>query len=158
MEKGDKTCKVGRVEDDDNVLDIRAVSLDILSELLGDLAVAFQQVLPGHSLFTRSSTRRNDVFCVFVGLLDICSIGDVRTIECAMEHFLDHSFESLCIRVIQAEVRSKSHHHSGLCHIRADHTGGTHYRKLFICQKVHNTFIFYQNSANIRKIIVSLSP
>ena len=40
IEQGNQTGEVGRVEDDDNVLDIRAVFLDVLAQLLGNLAVA----------------------------------------------------------------------------------------------------------------------
>ena len=40
MKKDYKTCKVSRIEYHDNMLDIRAVLLDILAEVLGDLAQA----------------------------------------------------------------------------------------------------------------------
>ena len=117
MKKGNETGQVGRVEDYDNMLYIRAIRLYILAELLGDLAVALEKVLSGHSLFAGSSAGRNDIFRVFVCLLDIRSVGNVGAIECTMIHFLGNPFQPLCIRIIQTEVRSKSHHHSGLCHV-----------------------------------------
>ena len=55
----DESCKSGnvsRVEDNYNVLYIRAILLDIVAELSSDLAVAFEKILTGHALFTWSST------------------------------------------------------------------------------------------------------
>ena len=117
MEKGNKSREVSRVEDDYNMLHIRAISLDILSELLCDLAVPLEKVFPCHALLTRRSTRRNNIFSVFVGLLHISRVSDVCPLECTVEHFLCNSFKTFCKRVVKAEVRSKLHHHSGLCHI-----------------------------------------
>ena len=52
----DKTSDVGRVEDNHNVLNIRAVSLDVLTEVLSDTGVASEKVLTGHALLTWSTT------------------------------------------------------------------------------------------------------
>ena len=49
-------CHVSRVEDYHNVLYVRAVLLDIVTELSGNLAVAFEKVLSGHTFLAWGST------------------------------------------------------------------------------------------------------
>ena len=55
IEQGDQTSEVGGVEDDDDVLNVGAVLLDVLTQLLGNLTVACQQVLTGHASLTGST-------------------------------------------------------------------------------------------------------
>ena len=56
MEKHYETCEVGWVEDHHDMFYVRAVSLHVLSEILGNLAVAFKEVLTCHTLLTWSAT------------------------------------------------------------------------------------------------------
>ena len=55
MEKHYETGEVGRIEDDNHVLNVRAVFLHVLSEILGNLAVTLEKVLTGHTLLARST-------------------------------------------------------------------------------------------------------
>ena len=56
MDESREGCHVSRVEDNDNVLNIRAVLLDVVTELSGDLAVALKEILTCHALLTRRTT------------------------------------------------------------------------------------------------------
>ena len=51
-----QTSQVSGVEDDDDVLHVWAVLLDVLAQLLGNLTVASQQVLTGHTSLTGCTT------------------------------------------------------------------------------------------------------
>ena len=55
MDKSGESGNVSRVKDNYNMLYVRAILLDIVTELSGDLAVAFEKILTGHTLFTRST-------------------------------------------------------------------------------------------------------
>ena len=56
VEQRHQTSQVSRIEDDHHVLYVRTELLDVLTQLLGNLAVACQQVLTGHTGLTRSTT------------------------------------------------------------------------------------------------------
>ena len=51
VDEGHQAGNVGRVEDHDHELRIRAVGLDVPAELGGDLGVALEQIFAGHPLF-----------------------------------------------------------------------------------------------------------
>ena len=55
MEKHHESGKVGWVEDHNHMLHVGAVLLDVLAEILGDLAVALEKILAGHALLAGSS-------------------------------------------------------------------------------------------------------
>ena len=138
MEEYDQTGQVSRVEDNDNVLDVGAILLDILAEFLGDLAVALQEVFPGHAGLAGSTAGRNDIFGILECDSRIGRPGDGGTLECAMGHLGDNAFQSGFVNIVQADVRRQFQHHGRLGHIGADHTGRTHDGQLLICQKFHN--------------------
>ena len=106
MKKCHKSSKVSRIEDDDNMLHIRAVRPDVLAELLCNLAVALEKVLAGHALLARRSAGRYHILGAGKGLLDIVCIGNVRSVKCTVIHFFCHTLEPCSIRVIQAYMRS----------------------------------------------------
>ena len=55
VDESRKGGHIGRVEDDNDVLDIGAVFTDVVTELGGNLAVALEQILAGHALLTGSA-------------------------------------------------------------------------------------------------------
>ena len=55
VEQSYKTCKVGRVEDDNHMLYIWAILLDVLSQVLCNLTVASEQVFACHTSLTWSA-------------------------------------------------------------------------------------------------------
>ena len=133
-----QTGQVGRVEDNDHVLNVRAILLDILTELLCDLAVAFQEVFAGHAGLAGGATGRDDVFCVLESNGGIRRPGEIDTLEGAMVHFGDNAFQTGLIHIIEADVRSKLEHHGGLRHVGTNHAGSTDDDEFLICQKSHN--------------------
>ncbi len=117
MEKHNKSCKVSRVEDNHHMLHVRTICLHVLSELLSNLAVAFEKVFACHSLLTWSSTGRDDVLGIGESLFRVSCPCEVHTFEAAMEHFLCNSLETWLIHIIETDVRSKFHHHGSLGHV-----------------------------------------
>ena len=71
VDQGHQAGDVGRVEDHDHELGIGAVRLDVPAELGGDLGVALQQVLAGHSLFSGRTSRSDDVGSPGQGFSDV---------------------------------------------------------------------------------------
>ncbi len=55
MDEGCESRHVSRVEDDHDVVHIRAVLLDVVAELSRNLAVALEQILTGHAILAWSS-------------------------------------------------------------------------------------------------------
>ncbi len=55
IKQSNQSGKVSGVEDDNHVLNVRAIFLDILAQSLCNLAVAFEQVLTCHARLTRSA-------------------------------------------------------------------------------------------------------
>ena len=135
---------ISRVEDDHDELHVRAILLDVLSELSGDLAVALEKILTGHALLTGSSTRGNDVLGILEGDSGINGGGDVHTRESAMIHLSEDSEETGLKDVVKADVRGKLKHGGGLGHVRSDHSGGADDDQFVICQKSHFYKMFYK--------------
>ena len=117
MDEGGEGCHIGRVEDNHNVVHIRAVLLDVVAELSGDLAVALEKILTGHAVLARSAAGRDDELSASESLLRISCPCDVRTRESAMIHFLGYTVDSRFDDVIKTDVRSKTEHESGLSHV-----------------------------------------
>ena len=132
MEKDHETGQVGRVEDHDDVLDIGAILLDILAEILGDLAVALEEVLTGHAFLAGCTTGRDDVLGVLESLGGIGRPGDVGTFESAVRHLGDNATQTGLIHIIQAHVGGETQHQRGLGHVGADHTSGTDNDQFFV--------------------------
>ena len=57
VDEGYEAGDVGGVEDNYEEFGIRAVFLDVLTELFGYLGVAGEEVFTGHALFTGSAAR-----------------------------------------------------------------------------------------------------
>ena len=138
VEEDHQTGKVGRVEDDNDMLDIGAVLLDILSEVLGNLAVPLEKVFTGHAGLAGSSSGGDDIFCILEGDCRVGGPGDVCSGEGAVVHLGDHSLESGLVDVIQAKIRCKLEHHGCLCHVGTDHAGSSDDGQFVICQKSHD--------------------
>ena len=125
------------------MLHVGAILLDALTEILGDLRVALEQVLARHAGLAGGAARRNDVCGTRQGLLDIRRPGDVHTLEGAVVELLGNTLERRPEGIVEANVRRQTHHQSGLCHVRADHAGCAHDGELFIRYEIHN--LFYLN-------------
>ena len=107
------------------MLHIGAIGLDVLTQLLCDLAVAFEQILARHAGLARCAARRDDILRVGESLLHV-----------ALAHLLGHTLRRK--DVVQAEIGGQTHHQGGLRHVRADHAGSADDRQFFVCQKSHS--------------------
>ena len=142
MEQYHETGKVGRVEDNYDVLDIRAVFLDVLAEILRDLAVTLEQVLAGHAFLARGSSGRDNVLGTLESYLRVCGPSDVGAFESAMGHLGHDTLQTRFINVIKADVRCELEHHRRLGHVGSDHSGGADDDQFVICQKSHFRIMF----------------
>ena len=136
VEQRHQTRQVGRVEDNHHVLHIGAIGLDVLTQLLCDLAVAFEQILARHAGLARCAARRDDILRVGESLLHVGRRRDVHAVETALAHLLGHTLRRK--DVVQAEIGGQTHHQGGLRHVRADHAGSADDRQFFVCQKSHS--------------------
>ena len=137
-----ETRDVSRVEDDDDVTNIGAVSLDVLTELSGDLGVTLEEVFASHAVLTGSTTRGYDVLSASECLLDIRGEGQVEPFEATVADLFGYPFEASGEGVIETDVGGERHHGSSLGHVRADHASGTYDRQLVLCEEAHNYWIF----------------
>ena len=137
MDESGESRHIGRVEDNHNVVDIRAVLLDVVTELSGDLAVALEKILAGHTVLAWSAAGRDDELGACESLLRIGCPSHVGTWKSAVVHFLGHTVDSRFDDVIETDVRSKTEHKSGLSHVGADRTACTDDEQLLVCQKSH---------------------
>ena len=124
VEESNQTGKVSGVEDDDHMLHIGTVGLDVLAQILSNLAVAGQQVLACHTLLTGCTTTGDDILGILECLSHIGSGCDAGVTETALAHFLCHTLGRE--HVVQADVRGETHHQRALNHVAANHTGGTY--------------------------------
>ena len=131
VQQGYQTSQVGGVEDDDYVLHVRAVLLDVLSQLLGNLTVAGEQVLTGHTSLTGSTTGRDDVLSVLESLLSIGGGYDVHIVETTLAHLLGYTLWREY--VIETDLTCQTHHQGGLCHVRTNHTGCADDGQFVVC-------------------------
>ncbi len=115
VEQGHQTGEVGRVENNHNVLHVGAVFLDVLTQFLGDFAVAGEQVLAGHASLTGSTTRGDDILSVGKSLGSIGSGSDFHIAETALTHFLSNALGRE--HIVKTDVVSQTHHQSGLNHV-----------------------------------------
>ena len=138
IDQRDQPRDIGRVEDHHDVLHVRAVGLDVLAELFGDLGVAFQQVLARHAGLAGRTARRHDVSRIGQRLADVGRPRDVHPLESAVVKFLGHALQRRSIRIVKANVRRQAHHQRRLGHVRADHAGRTHDGEFLVRYKIHN--------------------
>jgi len=124
------------------MLDIRTIGLYVFSEFFGDSGISFQQVFTGHTRLTGGPTGVHDIFGSSQCIFDIGSESDINTFETAMEQLFSHPFQTRSVRVIQTNIRSKSHHDGCLSHIRTNHTCRSYDRELFVCQCFHIVLFF----------------
>src|SRR5574344_204404 len=142
MKENNQTSKIGRVEDHNDVFNLRAIFLDILSEIFCNLAIAFEKILTSHTLFTRSSTRRNDEFSILESNCWISGVGNFGTLESAVIDFSGNALKTRLIYIIQAKIRSELEQQSCLSHVRTDHSGSAYDGQFLICQKFHIEKLF----------------
>ena len=112
-----ETRDVSRVEDDDDVTDIGAVSLDVLTELSGDLGVTLEKVFASHTVLTGSTTRGYDVLSASECLLDIRGEGQVEPFEATVADLFGYPFEASGEGVIETDVGGERHHGCSLGHV-----------------------------------------
>ena len=67
-----ESCNVSRIEDNYDVLYVRTILLDVVTEVSSYLTVAHKEILTCHTILTRSTARRDDVlstceslFCIY---------------------------------------------------------------------------------------------
>ncbi len=122
---------VGRVEDNDNMLHIGAILADVVTEVSGNFAIAFEQILTCHASLTRSTTRRNDVLSTCECLLGSLShllgvahvlycgsvVSHIGTGECALLNLIKYAMNTGLIDIVKANVRSKTEHQCALDHV-----------------------------------------
>lgn len=132
MDESCESCDIRRVEDNDNVLHIRAILLDEVAELSCNLTVSLEKVFAGHSLFAWSATGRDDVLCILESNLRIYCPGNVCTRERAMIHFFSHTVDTRLKDIIEADVWGESEHKCCLCHIGTDHSACTDDEQFFV--------------------------
>ena len=108
---------ISRVENDHDELHVRAVLLDVLTELSGDLAVALEKILTGHALFTGSSTGGDDVLGVGESLFRVDGGSDVDTREGAVVHLSENTLQTGLEDVVKANVGGKLEHGRCLGHV-----------------------------------------
>ena len=114
-----QTGEVGWVEDDNHVLHVRAVLLDVLAQSFGNLAVALQQVLAGHTGLTWSTARRDNVLCILEGFSHIGRSNDVSLVETALSHLLGNTFYGIGSKgnVVKTNLTCQAHHQGRLHHV-----------------------------------------
>ena len=132
IDERDKAGYVGGVEHHHHMLHIGTVLAHVLAELCGNLGIALQKVLAGHAGLTGGATAAHHVAGTRQSLADIGGIGKIDAFKSAMVEFLGHTFEGGSVGVVKADVRRKTHHHGGLCHIGANHTGRAHNDKFIV--------------------------
>ena len=147
MDQSGQSGHVSGVEDDNHVLNVRAVLLDVVTEVSSDLAVALQQILTCHASLTRSTTRGDDVFSAgesllgslgnLLGIAHVLNgrsiVGDVGTGECALLNLIEDTMNTRLIDIVETYVRSKAEHQNALHHVGTDHTACTDDDQLVIC-------------------------
>ncbi len=132
VEQSDQTCEVGRIEDDDNVLHVGAISLDVLAKLLCNLAVAGKEVFASHASLTGCATAGNDVLGILESLGNIGGCSEIHAIVATVEHLFHHTLHSGSVNVVETYVRSEAHSERCLHHCRTDGTASTNDHKLVI--------------------------
>ena len=130
VEESHETSEVSRVEDDNHVLHVGAVSLDVLTEFFSDFAVTSEEVFTSHTFLTGSTTRRDDVFGILEGFSYVGSSSDASIVEAALAHFFSHTFGREY--VVEADVGSEAHHERTLYHVGADHASCANDYQFFV--------------------------
>ncbi|CUQ26797.1 Uncharacterised protein [Segatella copri] len=133
MDKCCKSCNVSWVEDNNYVLNLWAVLLDVVTKFCSNLAVTLKKILTSHTLLTRSTTRRNNIFSTSESLLWVNSISYVNTWECALLNLIENTMYTWLEDIIKTDVWSKTEHQSALYHVRTDHTACTDDNEFVIC-------------------------
>ena len=160
MDQRGERGHIGRVEDHDDVLDVRAVLADVVTELGGDLAVALQEVFTGHSFLARRTAGGDDVSGILERDGGIDGGRDVHARERAVVHLGEDALETGLENVVQADVGGQAEHRGRLGHVGADHPGGADDDKLLFSQELHNVICCFKNGfsaksvAKITKIII----
>lgn len=138
MDESGEGSDVSRVEDNYNVLDVRAVCLDFVAEIGSDLTVALEKILACHTFLAGSAAGRDDVFRILECNFGIYGVGNVRAFECAVADFLINTVNSRLIDVIKADIGGKTKHKGALYHIGTNHSAGTYDEQFFVCKILHN--------------------
>ena len=133
VDESGKGGDVGGVEDDHDVLHVRAILLDVVAEFSCDLAVALEEILAGHTLLTGSAAGRNNVFSIFECHGGIDGGGNVGTLESAVVDLCKNTLEAGLIDIVKTYVRSETEHECGLGHVGANHSTCSYNDQLFVC-------------------------
>jgi len=132
IQQSNQSGDVCRIKDHNDMFYVRAILMNIFTELSGNFCISLQQIFAGHTCFTGSSTGRDNVRSSCQRFFDIGSKCKVDTFKTAVIQFFSYSFQSRGKWIIQANIRSESHHHGCLCHIGADHSGSSYNRKFLV--------------------------
>ncbi|CCX48645.1 unknown [Bacteroides sp. CAG:927] len=106
--------------------------MHVFTEFFSYLGISFKQILTGHAGFAGCTTGRYDIVSSGKSFFDVGSEGKVYAFKCTVVEFFCHAFQCRCIGIVQADVGGQVHHHGGLSHVRADHTGCTYNHKLVV--------------------------
>ena len=132
MDESGESGDICRVEDDNDMLYVRAILLDEITEFSCNLAIALEKVLAGHAFLTWCTAGRDDVLCSGEGNLRIGCPGNVGTFECAVAHFLSYTVNSRLENVVKTDVGSETEHESGLNHVGTDSSTGSYYGQFLV--------------------------
>ena len=116
-----QTGEVGGVEDNHHMLHVGTVALDVLAQILGNLAVAGEQVLAGHALPAWSAATGDDVLGTSIRLGGVGGGGDFHVAKATVAHLLGHALGRE--HVVEADVIGQTHHQGSLYHVGANHAG-----------------------------------
>lgn len=117
MDKSCESCYVCRVEDNYDMLNIRAIFFDVVTKLSGNLAVSLEKVFTCHAFLTRSTTRRNDILSTRESLFWIHCVSYVSSRECALLDFIKHTVYTWLIDIVKTNVWSQTKHQYTLNHV-----------------------------------------
>src|SRR5574344_898416 len=97
------------------MLYVRTILFDVLAKTFCYLAVAFEQILTGHTCFTWSTTGRDDILGVCESLFSICSSCNLYITKSTLTHLLGNTFRRK--DVIKTNVTCQTHRKSCLNHV-----------------------------------------
>ena len=142
VDEGSESGDIGRVEDNYHELGVRAVLLDVVTEFGGNLAVALEEVLTGHALFTGRTAGGNNVLGTLESLCRVNGGREIDALEGAVVHLGQNALEARLENIVQADVGGKTEHGGRLGHVGANHAGCTDNEELFISKKLHDIVYF----------------
>ena len=104
VDESSKGSNVGRVEDDNDVLNLWAILLDVVAELGSNLAVALEEVLTGHTVFTWGTTGRNNILGTSESFSWVNGVSYVYAREGTLLYFVEYAMYTWLIDVVKTNV------------------------------------------------------